>query len=94
MDAAPTHAQEEEIARLNAELEQTRVALEAAERQLLELRDWRSTEMGRLERQAHWIERSRIDLDRLMARRSVRALISARKLVRRARNFVLALLHR
>jgi septal ring factor EnvC (AmiA/AmiB activator) len=103
MDSAPAQTGDEvaapsdrdqEIARLNAELEETRIALAAAEQQLLELRDRRSTEMARLERQAHWVERSRIDLDRLMSRRSVRALILARQLVLRLRGFVLALLRR
>ena len=83
-----------EIARLRTELEETRIALAAAEQQLLDLRDWRSTEMARLERQAHWVEWSRIDLDRLMSRPSVKALVLARRFVLRLRGFVYARLRR
>jgi hypothetical protein len=59
------------------ELEATRRALASAERQLEELRRSRSAEMARLERQAYWLERWRIDLDALMSRRIVRAFVAA-----------------
>ena len=58
-----------ELERLRAELEQTRVALAATERQLFELRERRSATMGRLERQAYWLERGRVDLDTWMGKR-------------------------
>ena len=54
---------------IERELALTRAALAAAEQQLSELREARSAEMARLERQAYWLERWRIDLDALDARR-------------------------
>ena len=62
------------LLRLGDELAQTRQALADSERQLLELRDSRSAEMARLERQAYWLERAHVDLDAWMSRRWVRAL--------------------
>ena len=62
---------------IEQELALTRAALASAERQLSELREARSTEMARLERQAYWLERWRIDLDALMSRRIVRAFVAA-----------------
>jgi hypothetical protein len=58
-----------ELARVRAELAQTREALASAERQLFELRDRRSATMARLERQAYWLERGRVDLDAWMRKR-------------------------
>jgi hypothetical protein len=58
------------------ELAATRRALASAERQLEELRAWHSKEMARLERQAYWLERWRIDLDALMQRRYVRVVVA------------------
>jgi 2-polyprenyl-3-methyl-5-hydroxy-6-metoxy-1,4-benzoquinol methylase len=68
-----THALEvrrwmDEIDRHKSEHVRTREALAEAERELLELRDRRSIEMARLERQTYWLERGRIDLDALMKR--------------------------
>ena len=62
---------------LEQELAQTRNALAEAERELAELRAARSAEMARLERQAYWLERWRIDLDALMSRRFVRGIVKA-----------------
>jgi SAM-dependent methyltransferase len=72
-----THALEvrrwmDEIDRHKREHVRTREALAEVERELLELRDRRSIEMARLERQAYWLERGRIDLDALMQRRPLR----------------------
>ena len=60
---------EKELDRLRTELSRTREALASAERQLLELRDQRSKTMARLERQAYWLERGRVDLDSWMRKR-------------------------
>jgi hypothetical protein len=68
-DTSPETEPEAELARLRAELEQTREALASAERQLFELRDRRSATMARLERQAYWLERGRVDLDAWMRKR-------------------------
>jgi hypothetical protein len=62
---------------IERELALTRAALASAEQQLSELREARSAEMARLERQAYWLERWRIDLDALMSRRIVRAFVAA-----------------
>jgi hypothetical protein len=62
---------------LEQELSRTRMALAEAERELAELRASRSAEMARLERQAYWLERWRIDLDALMSRRVVRGIVKA-----------------
>jgi hypothetical protein len=64
-----------ELAEPTGELAATRAALASAERQLAELRAARSAEMARLERQAYWLERWRIDLDALMRRRPVRVFV-------------------
>lgn len=74
---------------IERELALTRAALASAEQQLAELRNARSAEMARLERQAYWLERWRIDLDALMRRRVVRMFVatvgSALRLVARLR---------
>jgi hypothetical protein len=75
---------ERENRTLRAELGDTRKALAEAEQHLLELRDRRSTEMARLERQAYWLERWELDLDRLMRRRPVRLAVKAVGLAIRA----------
>jgi hypothetical protein len=62
---------------LERELSRTREALAQAEQELAELRASRSAEMARLERQAYWLERWRIDLDALMSRRVVRSFVKA-----------------
>jgi hypothetical protein len=62
---------------IKRELALTRAALASTEQQLSELRQARSAEMARLERQAYWVERWRIDLDALMRRRIVRAFVAA-----------------
>ena len=49
------------------------------ERELLELRDERSVAMARLERQAYWLERGRIDLDAWMRRRPLRLAFTRRR---------------
>jgi hypothetical protein len=66
-----------------AEIARLREALAAAERQLLELREQRSREMARLERQTYWLDRWGIDLDRLMERRTVRLALRAAGFLRR-----------
>lgn len=58
----------DEIDRHKREHVRTREALAETERELLELRDRRSIEMARLEKQTYWLERGRIDLDALMQR--------------------------
>jgi SAM-dependent methyltransferase len=67
----------DEVQRLGAELARTRAALAASERELLELRDRRSTAMGRLERQSYWLERGQVDLDAWMRRRPLRLVFQA-----------------
>jgi hypothetical protein len=62
---------------LERELEQTRAALAETEQELAQLRASRSAEMARLERQAYWLERWRVDLDALMSRRLVRIFVKA-----------------
>ncbi len=54
------------------ELAQVRRSLAETEHELLLLRDRRSIEMARLERQAYWLERAQIDLDSWMERRPMR----------------------
>src|SRR5688572_6580368 len=81
-EAAQQRAHEMEA--LNAELARTRSTLMETERQLSELRDRRSKEMARLQQQAYWLERTGIDLDALMQRRSIRLLYSLLRLARRA----------
>jgi SAM-dependent methyltransferase len=68
-----------------AEPEDTRRALAAAEQELLELRDRRSTRMQELERQAYWLERARIDPEEWMRRRPVRLLFNLVQRLRRLR---------
>jgi SAM-dependent methyltransferase len=67
------------------ELAQVRRTLADTERQLLELRDRRSVEMARLERQAYWLERAQIDLDSWMKRRPLRLALRAGALLLRVR---------
>jgi hypothetical protein len=74
------HAREE-LARTREELERTRRALVESEQRLLELRDRRSAEMARLERQAYWLERAQIDLDAWMRVPAVRGLFRALRAV-------------
>ena len=62
----------DELARMSAEIAHLQSALTAAEGELLELRERRSLEMARLERQVYWLERWSIDLDAWMRRRPVR----------------------
>jgi len=67
------------------ELAQVRRTLADTEQQLLELRDRRSVEMARLERQAYWLERAQIDLDSWMKRRPLRLALRAGALLLRLR---------
>ena len=67
----------EQVQQLGAELADTRAALAATEQELLELRDQRSTAMGRLERQSYWLERGQVDLDAWMRRRSLKLAFQA-----------------
>jgi hypothetical protein len=66
-----------------AEIEQLRETLAATEAELLRLREHRSLEMARLERQVYWLDRWGIDLDTWMQRRPVRAAFGALGMVRR-----------
>jgi septal ring factor EnvC (AmiA/AmiB activator) len=71
---------------LELELAATRAALADRERELMELRNQRSAEMARLERQVYWLERFGIDLDALMRRRLVLAAFTVlRSFVRAVR---------
>jgi hypothetical protein len=60
---------------MSTEIAQLRRALASAEAELLRLREGRSLEMARLERQAYWVERWGIDLDAWMRRRLVRLIV-------------------
>jgi O-antigen biosynthesis protein len=71
----------DELDRRAAEIAQLRVTLADTERELLEVRDARSVAMARLERQAYWLERGRIDLDAWMRRRPLRLAFRAATLV-------------
>ena len=64
---------------IERELALTRAALASTEQQLSELREARSAEMARLERQAYWLERWRIDLDALDAPAPRAVLFVARR---------------
>src|SRR6185503_14362458 len=66
-----------QVQRLGSELADTRAALAASEQELLELRDQRSTAMGRLERQSYWLERGQVDLDAWMRRRPLKLAFKA-----------------
>jgi 2-polyprenyl-3-methyl-5-hydroxy-6-metoxy-1,4-benzoquinol methylase len=57
--------------------EETKRALAAAERELLELRDERSVTVGRLEDRVYWLDRSQVDLNSWMRRRPVRFMWQA-----------------
>ena len=91
--AAPAQqaASEDANERLAAELAATRSALAESERQLRELRERRSAEMERLERQAYWLEWAGIDFERLMARRGPRIVLKA---LRRAARMVVRAIRR
>ena len=67
-----------------SELAQVRRSLAETEQELLLLRDRRSIEMARLERQAYWLERAQIDLDAWMARRPMRLALRVGARVLRA----------
>jgi SAM-dependent methyltransferase len=73
-----------DLLRLGDELAQTRETLAARERELLLLRDRRSTTMGQLERQAYWLQRADIDPDVWARRRPVRAGFRLFRLARKA----------
>jgi len=75
----------DEIDRHKSEHVRTREALAETERELLELRDRRSIEMARLEKQTYWLERGRIDLDAWMRRRPLRLAFRAFALLLRVR---------
>jgi hypothetical protein len=62
---------------MSAEIAQLRETLAATEAELLALRERRSLEMARLERQVYWLERWGVDLDALMRRRPVRLAVRA-----------------
>ena len=74
----------------SAEIAQLRETLAATEAELLRVREHRSLEMARLERQVYWLDRWGVDLDAWMQRRLVRAVFGAlrlfRRLLRRARS--------
>jgi chromosome segregation ATPase len=72
-----------EIEQLRTELEQTRAALAAAERELFELRRRRSATMAELQRKAYWLERAQIDPDAWMRRRPVALGFKAFQRIRR-----------
>jgi ubiquinone/menaquinone biosynthesis C-methylase UbiE len=57
--------------------EETKRALAAAERRLLELRDERSVTVGGLEDRVYWLDRSQVDLNRLLRRRPLRLAFQA-----------------
>jgi hypothetical protein len=73
----------QKVLRLEAELAAARAALKESEDQLLELRERRSLEFNRLERQVYWLERYGIDLDVVMRRKAVRALFTILRVARR-----------
>jgi SAM-dependent methyltransferase len=80
---------ENELRLLGDELARTREALAACERELLELRDARSTTMGELERQAYWLQRAEIDPEALVSRRPVRWAFRLFQFARRVRRKLL-----
>jgi ubiquinone/menaquinone biosynthesis C-methylase UbiE len=57
--------------------DETKRALAAAERELLLLRDERSITVGRLEDRVYWLDRSQVDLNRLLRRRPLRIAFQA-----------------
>ena len=67
----------------SAELAQLRETLAATEAELLRLREHRSLEMARLERQVYWLDRWGVDLDAWMQRRLMRAVFGVLGLIRR-----------
>jgi len=74
---APGNPADDESARKSNEIAQLRQALAAAEAELLRLREHRSLEMARLERQVYWLDRWRIDLDAWMRWKPVRIAVRA-----------------
>jgi hypothetical protein len=68
-ETSPDAEAETEVEQLRAELERMREALASTERQLFALREQRSATIARLERQAYWLERGRVDLDAWMRKR-------------------------
>jgi SAM-dependent methyltransferase len=73
------------IRNLGNELARVRGSLAATERQLLLLRDQRSTAMGQLERRTYWLELGEINLDAWMQRRPFRFAFRALLLLLRVR---------
>jgi cephalosporin hydroxylase len=67
------------------ELREVRAALADTEKELLELRDRRSTALSELERQTYWLQRADIDLDAWMRRRPLRLAFHALRAVLRLR---------
>jgi SAM-dependent methyltransferase len=57
--------------------DETKRALAAAERELLVLRDERSVTVGELEDRVYWLDRSQVDLNRLLRRRPLRIAFQA-----------------
>jgi 2-polyprenyl-3-methyl-5-hydroxy-6-metoxy-1,4-benzoquinol methylase len=71
---------------LHKQGDETKRALAAAERELLMLRDERSVTVGRLEDRVYWLDRSQVDLNRLLRRRPLRIAFQAfARLVRLSR---------
>ena len=62
---------------LHKQADETKRALAAAERELLLLRDERSVTVGRLEDRVYWLDRSQVDLNRLLRRRPLRIAFQA-----------------
>jgi 2-polyprenyl-3-methyl-5-hydroxy-6-metoxy-1,4-benzoquinol methylase len=62
---------------MHKQADETKRALAAAERELLLLRDERSVTVGRLEDRVYWLDRSQVDLNRLLRRRPLRIAFQA-----------------
>jgi hypothetical protein len=77
--------QQEEIVRLETELDLARHALGATEKELFELRDRRSRTMAQLERKAYWLERAEIDPEAWMRRKPLRFAFRAFRFLLRGR---------
>jgi 2-polyprenyl-3-methyl-5-hydroxy-6-metoxy-1,4-benzoquinol methylase len=67
----------DELDRRAGEIAVLRRTLAATEQELLETRDARSVAMARLERQAYWLEKGKIDLDAWMQRKPLRLAFRA-----------------
>jgi SAM-dependent methyltransferase len=67
----------DELDRRAGEIAVLRRSLAATEQELLETRDARSVAMARLERQAYWLEKGKIDLDAWMQRKPLRLAFRA-----------------